>query len=261
MSPTVGVIGRIGAAAVIAATAAGAGCGGTFGGPAPISDFPKKSLTITHNSADKSDAFVATLDFADISWCDTLEGDAFARLNGRSVSLFPGQVKVIPPQGDDGQVECIHPSVTLDQIPSDLSPPWTIEIGDSSETLSATFAPKSIAPVTFTDPVLAPSSGLTLTVQRQPGDTTVITGQATMTASDGQSAISTAQAGANEIVFPTFVAAWPPGPVAIAVVFDYFSSDELLGCQAPQCTVTPGSGVYGAPTTSSFTVQFTIPAD
>lgn len=189
-------IGRISAVAVIGATVVGCG-DGTFGGPASIIDFPQKSLTVRHDSAD----FIATLDFDDVPWCDLLEADAFARLNGRSVPLFRGQVNIIPPHGDDGQVECIHPSVTLDQIPSDLPPPWTVEIGDSSETVSATFAPKAFTPVTVIDPVLDPSSDrLTVMLQRQPGDTTSISGTATLTASDGQSTVSSAQAGESEIV-------------------------------------------------------------
>ncbi len=246
-------IGRISAVVVIAATVIGGACGGgTFGGPAPISDFPRKSLTVRH---DGSGDFIATLDFDDIPWCDLLEADAFARLNGRSVPLFRGQVNVIPPQNDDGQVDCIHPSVTLDQIPSNLSPPWTIEIGDSSETVSATFAPKPFTPVTLADPVLDPSSDtLTVMLQRQPGDTTTISGTATLTASDGQSTFGFAQAGESEIVFPTFTKGWPRGPVTVAIVLDYFSLDELLDCQAPQCTLTPGSGVFDPPTMSMFTV-------
>ncbi|HXJ19324.1 MAG TPA: hypothetical protein VMT03_03755 [Polyangia bacterium] len=48
----IGAIGAIGAIGLIAATMAGAGCGGEFGGPAPLTDFPKKSLTVSHNSAD-----------------------------------------------------------------------------------------------------------------------------------------------------------------------------------------------------------------
>jgi len=255
-----GVIGKISAIGVIALTVVGAGCGGEFGGPAPLTDFPKKSLTLSHNSADQTDAFVATLDFFDIDWCDTLEGGAFARLNGRSVPLFPGQVKVIPPQGDDGQVECTHPSVTLDQIPSDLSPPWTIEIGDSSETLSATFGPQPITPATLSDPVLTASSGLTLALQRQPGDTTVITGQAKMTPAGDQGVISSATASQVEIVFPVLTALFPPGPVMVAVQLDYFSPDQLLDCQAPTCTLAYDSGVNGTPTTSSFTVEYTAPS-
>ena len=108
--------------------------------------------------------------------------------------------------------------------------------------------------------MLTPSTGLTVALQRQPGDTTVISGAATMTASDGQSAISYAQAGQDEIVFSTFTALWPPGPVMVAIVLDYFSPDALLDCQAPRCTVTQGSGLYGAPTTSTFTVQLTTPS-
>jgi len=235
-------IGRISAVAVIAATVVGGGCGdGTFGGPASITDFPKKSLTVRH---DDSADFIATLDFDDVPWCDLLEADAFARLNGRSVPLFRGQVNIIPPHGDDGQ------------IPSDLSPPWTIEIGDSSQTVSATFAPKPFTPVTLVDPVLNPSSDtLTVTLQRQPGDPTSISATATLTASNGQSTVSSSRAGESEIVFSTFTKGWPPGPVTVAIVLDYFSPDELLDCQAPQCTLTPGSGVFDPPTTSMFTVE------
>ncbi|HXU61646.1 MAG TPA: hypothetical protein VN962_08100 [Polyangia bacterium] len=237
-----------------------AGCGASYGGPAPLSDFPKPSLTVSHQGAGNSDSFSATLDFDDIDWCDVLESDAFARLNGRSVPLFRGEVRVIPPQGDDGGVECRHPSVTLDQVPSDLSAPWTFEIGDSSRSLSATFAAAPIGPVVLSNPVLT-NAALTLALQRQAGDTTVINGQATLSASDGQSTVSSAEAGQDGILFPTFTALFPPGPVTAAVVLNYFSADQLLDCQAPRCTLAMGSGVSGVPTTSTFTVQLVTPAD
>jgi hypothetical protein len=251
--------GNISAAAWALVAVAAAGCGATYGGPAPLSDFRKPSLTVSHHGDDTSDTFSATLDFDDISWCDTLESDAFARLNGRSVPLFPGEVKVIPPQGDDGGVECIHPSVTLDQRRTDLSPPWTIEIGDSSRTFSATFGGAPVNPVVLSNPVLT-NAALTLALQRQPGDTTVISGSAMLSASNGQSTLSSADAGPDSIVFSTFTALFAPGPVTVVVVLDSFSNDQLLDCQAPRCTLATGSGVYGAPTTSTFTVQLVTPA-
>ncbi len=249
-------MGRIGSIALGTLAVVAAGCGATYVGPAPLSDFPKKSLTLSHRGG----ALTATLDFYDIDWCDVLESDAFARLNGRSVSLSPGRVDVIPPQGDDGGVVCIHPSVTLNEIPADLSPPWTFEIGDSSGTVSATFGPQPIAPAVLSDPVLTNAS-LTLALQRQPGDTTVISGEATLSASGSESTSVFAQAGEDGIVFPTFTALWPAGPLTAAIVLDYFSPDELLDCQAPACTLSPGSGISGAPTTSTFTVQHVIPMD
>ena len=71
-----------------------------------------------------------------------LEDDAFARLNGQSVPLFRGAEYTVSTV-DDGEVGCHEPSVTVSPIPSGLSPPWTLEIGDSSEIVSATFGPEA----------------------------------------------------------------------------------------------------------------------
>ena len=254
-----GLIDEIRAIVLVIGAVVAAGCAAPYGGPVPLRDFAKRSLTVSHNGSPQLNTFTATLESSDTSWCEVLGYDAFARLNGQRVPLFAGEVTVIPPQGDDGGVVCAPPSVTMAQFPSDLAPPWTLEIGDSSETVSVTFGPESINPVVLTNPVLT-SAALTVTLQRQPGDTTVISGQATLTGPGGMSTTSSfAEAGENEITFPMFTALWPSGPVAVAIELDDFSPDQLVDCQDAPCTLTPGSGVH-VPTTTAFTVQHTIPS-
>src|SRR5436189_4137071 len=115
------------AGAIALAAVAFGGCGGSsYGGPRPISDFQSKSLDLKYDDS----GLVATLNYTFVSTygCELLGDDAFARLNGRSVPLFRGAIQVTPPQGDDGSFDCVSPSVTVNPIAADLSPPWTIEI-------------------------------------------------------------------------------------------------------------------------------------
>ncbi len=252
------------ACAIGLAAAAFVGCGGSpYGGPVPISDFPSKSLDLKYDST----GLVATLDYALVPayLCDLLDDDAFARLNGRSVPLFRGAIQVNPPQGDDGTVDCLPPSVTVDPIPTDLSPPWTIEIGDSSEVVAASFDLKPVTPADVgpvTNPVLNSwTDTLTILLQDDPGDNVPISAVATLTASNGRAAVERPQIGASSLVFPEALdPESSPGPVTVQVVADYFSAAELLGCQAPQCSVAPESGIISQSTTTTFTIQLACQA-
>ena len=252
---------RIPATAAVALAFLAAGCGGSpYGGPVPISDFPRRSLTVKHDSSE----LITTLGYDDSSRCDLLGGDAFARLNGRSVPLDPGQIMIIPPMGDDGGVVCVPPSVTLDPLPPDISPPWTLEIGDSSETVSATFGPAPIIPVVVgpvSTPVLTGSQDtLTVLLQRVPGDTMPSGALATLTTPDKRLTRRNAQIDASSLVFATAVnPGWPPGPITVAVGVQYFDADVLLGCQAAQCSIAPLSGITTPLTFTTFTVDLVAP--
>jgi hypothetical protein len=249
--------------AIALAAVALAGCGSPYGGPAPISTFSKKSLDLKYDTS----GLVATLNYSfnPADRCDLLGDDAYARLNGRSVPLFPGAIQTIPPMGDDGGFNCIPPSVTLDAIPADLSPPWTIEIGDPSEVVAATFDLKAVAPAAIgpvANPVLTSwTDTLTIQLQVDPGDTAPISAVATLTDSSGHGARDTAQIGTSSLVFPQALNPESrPGPITVQVIADYFSTAELLDCQAPQCSLAPGSGLYAPWTTTNFTIQLACPA-
>jgi hypothetical protein len=248
------------ASAILLAAVVFVWCGGSpYGGPVPISDFPSKSLDLKY---DDGDGLIATLDYAyaPTYLCDLLDDDAFARLNGRPVSLFQGAIQVTPPQGDDGSVNCLRPSVTVNPIPADLAPPWTIEIGDSSEVLAATFDLKSITPAAVgpvANPVLSSwTDTLTILLEDDPGDTVPISAQATTRASNGRGSIEPAQIGESSLVFPEVLdPESAPGPITVQVIADYFSAAELLDCQAPQCSLALGSGSVTLWTTTNFTIQ------
>jgi len=253
------------AGAIALAAVAFGGCGGSsYGGPRPISDFQSKSLDLKYDDS----GLVATLNYAFVSTygCELLGDDAFARLNGRSVPLFRGAIQVTPPQGDDGSFDCVSPSVTVNPIPADLSPPWTIEIGDSSEVVAATFDLKPVTPAAIgpvANPVLNSwTDTLTVLMQRNPGDTAPISAVATLTASNGRGAIVTARIGQSSLVFPEALdPESSPGPVTVQVVADYFSAAELLGCQAPHCSLAPGAGVIPLWTSTTFTIQLACPSN
>src|SRR6185369_1380505 len=118
--------------------------------------------------------------------------------------LFRGAIQVIPPQGDDGSVNCVRPSVTVKPLPVDLSPPWTLEIGDSSEAVAATFDLKAITPAAVgpvANPVLSSwTDTLTILLQDDPGVTLPISAQVTTTASNGRGSVEPAQIGASGLV-------------------------------------------------------------
>jgi len=160
-----------------------------------------------------------------------LEDDAFARLNGQSVPLFRGQEYTVSTV-DDGEVGCHEPSVTVTPIPSGLSPPWTLEIGDSSEIVSVTFGPEAyqIGPILTSS---LTSSEDTVTVQISGGDLTEVADiKATLTASDGQSASRSATMAGSTIEIANAVApGWPPGSIAVDIDLSYFPCGQLLGCQ------------------------------
>jgi len=218
-----------------------AGCGPMGGESEDIDDLSNKSLKIAHDSVASSGLTVA-FDYDDQSQCSVLNSDAFARLNGRSVALFLGHYEYIPPMGDDGGFNCTHPSVTLDEIPADLLPPWKIEIGDSTQVVSATFGPGT--PNTFD---VGPLENVTLSssqdkldvpITRHPGDTTPAYAAVTSTASDGQSSIRRGDVYQPYIrVLNPINPGWPAGPVSIQVVVYYYPPDALLGCQNAACTV------------------------
>lgn len=256
--------------AAIALVALGlVGCGGLpYGGPEPLSEFPNKSLDLKY---DDSDGLVVTLnyDFEPAGHCALLEDDAGALLNGRPVPLFKGDIQVTPPMGDDGSFNCVPPSVSLNPIPADLSPPWTIEIGDSSEVVSATFDFKPVTPAAIgpvENPVITSwTDTLTILMQSGPGITSPYVAQATLESSNGFGSVETAYPGlgsaaqitASSLVFPEAVNPQSaPGTITVQVIADYFSAAELLDCQAPKCSLAQGSGTTPIWTTTDFTIEY-----
>ena len=255
---------------LVAALLGQAGCKASYGGPAAITAFPNRSLTVKY---DDRAGLVATLDYADTARCNLLNKDAFARLNGRSVPVSPGAIQVLPAQSDDGGVICTHPSVMLAQIPSDLPPPWTIEIGDPTAVLGATFGPGPVNPFTvgpLTTTMLTSSlDSLTVQIQRPPGDATPALAQATLTSADGKSATSVGAVGPSSIVFANAIhAGWPPGPITVQIEVDFYAVDALVSCQAPKCTLVQEAGTCSPPpaqipcsdlrmtsTTTTFSIQ------
>ncbi len=281
------LINTVAAGVLAAVSLVGVGCGSSdggpasfggtasFGGPAAISAFPNPTLTVKYDPG----GLVATLDYPDIARCDLLNNDAFARLNGQSVALFPGSLKVTPPTYDDGAVICTHPSVTLPPFPPDLPPPWTLEIGDPTDVLSVTFGPAPINPFTVgpgITPVLTSSlDNLTVQIQPPAGGATPASARATSTASDGQSFVSVGAVGGSSIVFGNAILpGWPAGPITTQIEVDFYATVILIACQAPTCSLVqegicgpwasipgdPGPGVPCAgllisSTTSVFSIQ------
>ena len=239
---------RLAAVAVVAAALVASGCAKN-GDQEDIGDLPAKKLTVQHDSV-ASSGLVVTLDYDDTR-CAVLDSDAFARLNGQPVSLFRGEYQYFPPMGDDGGFTCTHPSVTLDQIPADLSPPWTIEIGDSSQIVSATFGPGT--PNTF---AVGPLGNVILTssqdmldvpIVRQPGATTPAYAAITSTASDGQSSVRAGDVSLPFIQVPNPInPGWPAGPVTLQIDVYYYPPDALLGCQDASCAVVSMPGTCSA---------------
>jgi hypothetical protein len=258
---------RLGAIALVALGLVG--CGGSpYGGPEPLSEFPGQSLDLKY---DDSDGLVVTLNYSFVlsGHCALLEDDAVAGLNGRPVPLFRGDIQVTPPMGDDGSFNCVPPSVSLKPIPADLSPPWTIEIGDPSEVVSATFdfqpvTPAAIGPVV--NPVVTSwTDTLTILMQNGPGITPPYVAQATLEATNGFGSVETAYPGigsaaqitSSSLVFPEAVNPQSaPGPITVQVIADYFSAAELLDCQAPKCSLAEGSGTTPTWTTTNFTIEY-----
>ena len=231
----------MGGLALVVVAVVAAGCGPMGGESEDIDDLSNKSLEITHDSVASSGLKVA-FEYEDQSRCSILNSDAFARLNGRPVPLVRGHYEYTPPMGDDGSFSCTHPSVTLDEIPADLPPPWKIEIGDSTQVVSATFGPG--APNAFDvgplDDVTLTSSRdkLNIPIGRHPGDITPAYAAVTSTASDGQSSLRTGYVYQPYIeVLNPIDPGWPAGPVSIHVVVYYYPSDALLDCRNAACTV------------------------
>ena len=239
------LIDSVAASALVVVPVIGVACHASYGGPAAISAFAERSLTVKY---DDRNGLVATLDYADTARCNLLKSDAFARLNGRSVPVSPGAIEIIPRQSDDGGVICTHPSVTLAKIPADLSPPWTVEIGDSTALLGATFGPGPINPFTVgpvtTSMLTSSIDSLTVQIQRPAGDPTPAFAQATLTSADGKSSVSVGAVGESTIVFDNAIyPGWPPGPISVQIDVDFYAMDNLISCQAPKCTLVQEPGV------------------
>lgn len=132
--------------------------------------------------------------------------------------------------------------------PSSLSPPWTIEIGDRTEVLAATFGPGPINPFTVgpgITPVLTSSlDNLTVQIQPPAGSATPALARATLTASDGQSFASVGAVGQSSIVFGNAILpGWPSGPITVQIEVDFYAADNLLSCQAPNCSLAQEPGI------------------
>jgi len=261
-------IGRVAGLVAMGVAFVASGCA-KDGDPGGIGDLSGKSLTVIHDILNASGLEVA-FDYDDVSRCTVLESDAFARLNGQSVPLFHGEYQYIPPMGDDGGFICTHPSVTLDQIPSDVPPPWTIEIGDSSQIVSVTFGPATpntfdVGPLANTT-LTSSSDTLDVPIHRHPGDSTPARALATFTASDGQSSVRLGDVHQTNIqILNPVDPGWPSGPVTARIDVYYYPVDALLGCQNAHCAIAadsayfatcvllPGPG-YAMPCTSPNTV-------
>jgi hypothetical protein len=231
----------------------------------PLGDIQNKQLSVNHVGPSPGQ-LTATLNYDSSESGCALGDDAFARLNGQSVPLFRGQAYMVPPMGDDGQVGCHQPSVTLDPIPSGLSAPWTLEIGDASEIVSVTFGPGTFDPLQV-GPLLTPSltsSYDLLTVQVSGGDSTPVDPVATFTASDGRSTSGNGSFVGPGIANDTFVEraiefsnavapGWPPGPITVEIDMTYYPYDQLLDCQNATCFVS-SLAASSVSVTSTFTV-------
>jgi hypothetical protein len=230
-------------------------CSGT-----PLSDIQNKQLSVSVVGISPAE-LTATLDLSNGEpYPCSLSDDAFARLNGQPVPLFLGEAYTIPPMGDDGGQGCHPPSVTLNPIPSD--PPWTLEIGDDSEIVSATFGPETETyqvgpPLT----AVLTSSQDTLIVQISGGDLTQVTSiKATMTASNGQYTERSGTLVGSTVEFAYAVATrWPPGPVAVKIDLSYVETEQLLGCQNATCSLASTSAAPGSAGTVWMTTTFTVP--
>ncbi len=242
-------IGRVGGLVVMGVAFVASGCS-KDGEPVDIGDLSGKSLTVMHDSVASSDLKVA-FEYEDASRCSVLQGDAFARLNGQSVLLFRGKYEYFPPMGDDGGFNCTHPSVTLGEIPSDLPPPWTLEIGDSSQIVSVTFGPRTpntfdVGPLADTTTLTSSSDELDVPINRHPGDSTPANAAATFTASDGQSSAQRGDVYTSYIRMLSPVdAGWPSGPVTARIDVYYYPMDALIDCQNARCAIKVIPGFWG----------------
>jgi len=233
-------IGRVAGLVVMGVAFVAAGCA-KDGDPEAIGDLSGKSLTVTHDSVASSGVKVV-FEYADVSRCSVLGADAFARLNGRPIPLFRGEYEYYPPMGDDGGFNCTHPSLTVDQIPADLLPPWTVEIGDSSQIVSVTFGPGT--PNTFevgpmVDTTLTSSyDRLDVPIQRHGGDATPAYAAATFTTSDGQSSVRRGDPYQAYIrILDPVEPGWPSGPVTARIDVYYYPVDAVLDCQNAHCAI------------------------
>jgi hypothetical protein len=144
--------------------------------------------------------------------------------------------------GYDGEVICTSPSVTLPPFPSDVSPPWTLEIGDPTEVLSVTFGPAPINPFIVgpdITPVLTSSlDNLTVQIQRPDGAETPALARATSTASDGQSWMSVGAVGESSIEFGGPIPpGWQNGPITVQIDVEFLATADLINCWARKCSI------------------------
>ena len=219
------------------------------GDPVAIGDLSGKTLTVKHDSVAGSGVAV-TFDYEDASRCSVLESHAFARLNGRSVPLFRGEYEYFPPMGDDGGWNCTHPSVTLAEIPADLPPPWTIEIGDFSQIVSVTFGPGTpnafdVGPVVNTT-LTSSSDILNVPIHRHAGDASPARAAATFTTSDGQSSVRLGDVYSSYIRLDNPVdPGWPSGTVTARIDVFYYPADAVVDCQNARCAVVGAEARWG----------------
>jgi len=204
-----------------------------------LADQGGKTLTIGHPTWNSLS--VALKLQTDIDHCPVLEDNAFARLNGRPVTLARGDVHIIPPQGDDGGWDCTPPSVSTD-IPGDMPPPWTIEIGDDSQIVQATFGPGATNPFQM-DPPASTTLGsayapLVLPIERTPGDPTGASAMGRFTASDGSALLEVGDITPDSVKFSRVVnVGAPEGQVSAQIDVWFVPTEILFDCQNAACTI------------------------
>jgi hypothetical protein len=201
----------------------------------PLSDIQSKQLSVSILGTSPAELTATLTTDSSPPYPCSLEDDAFARLNGQSLPLFRGQEYTVSTV-DDGQVGCHEPSVTSNPIPSGLSPPWTLEIGDASEIVSETIGPTAgtyqVGPLLTSSLTSSEYTLSTLIVQISGGDLSKVEYvTATLTASDGQFTSVAGTIVGSTIEFANAAAAsWPPGQIGVAVDLSYYP-DQLLDCQ------------------------------
>jgi len=173
--------------------------------------------------------------------CVVLRDDAFARVNGRPMSLFRGAYHVTPPMGDDGTVDCSFPGAYLNEIPADLPPPWTVEIGDGSQVVSATIGLALLTEFEI-QPLIDPPLRSSFVQVNVPitfagdVDPSPAVPKITLTASDGRTTTSYGTVYAHQIGFgKALPPQWPVGPVSVRVEVDFTTPQVLLGCENAEC--------------------------
>ena len=204
-----------------------------------LAEQPGKTLSIGHPTSNSLSVELGLK--TDIAHCPVLEDDAFARFDGRPVTLLPGDVHVIPPHGDDGGWDCTPPSVSAD-IPDDLPPPWTIEIGDGSQIVQATFGPGAVSPFELEPPVsptlASAHAPLVVPIDRRPGDPTNASAMGRFTASDGSAVVEGGDITSDSIRFSRVVnEGTREGPVSAQIDVWFAPTEILFDCQNAVCNL------------------------